>query len=316
MQVARSGSALGRRAAGGRLAAGLFASILLSSLFVFSAAAGTLDRIRETGVVRLGYLTGARPFSYRDEQGKPAGYAVALCEQVVKELQRSLSRPDLRAEYVMVEPNTRFDAVKDGNIDLLCGGGTQTLALREKVSFSIPIFPGGIGVLIRKDAPAKMRAVLEGKAEPFSPRWRASLGQVMAKRVFAVVAKSRAAEWLEHGIDDFALTATIEPIESFDAGLDRVAARRADAVFAEREILLDAVNRSPSAKDLVVLDRKFTYEPLAFALPRTDEDFRLFVDASLSRIYRSTFLEDVYTPVFGKPDDATRQFFLNSAIAE
>ena len=48
--------------------------------------------------------------------------------------------------------------------------------------------------------------------------------------------------------------------------------------FGDRPILLDAAQRSASSGDLVVLDRLFTVEPLALALERGDEDFRLLVD--------------------------------------
>ncbi|MCI0518371.1 MAG: hypothetical protein L0Y45_11120, partial [Woeseiaceae bacterium] len=42
-------------------------------LFVSAAtAAPTLERLRDTGVLRLGYLTAVPPFSYQDESGRPA----------------------------------------------------------------------------------------------------------------------------------------------------------------------------------------------------------------------------------------------------
>ena len=316
MQLVRSNSPRGRRGVLTRLAVGCFTATLLLWAAAATVSAATLDRIRETGVVKLGYLTAARPFSYRDESGMPAGYAVALCQRIVTELKQTLAMPNLRSEFLAVEAETRFDAVRDGHVDLLCGGGTPTLKLRAKVSFSIPIFPGGVGALVRKDAPARLRTLLAGDPQPFEPRWRASLGQVMQKRTFAVVPKSPAAIWLEHALDDFDLSATIDPIDTFDVGVDRVAARRADVMFADREILLDAVRRSPAAKDLMVIERKFTFEPIAFALERSDEDFRLFVDTALSRLYRTTWLSEVYAPVFGKPDDDTLNYFLNTAIAE
>lgn len=316
MRLVRSRSPRERREVRARLAAGIVVSSLLLLMLPGAGSAATLDRVRETGVLRLGYLEGARPFSFRDESGKPAGYAVVLCEKVVARLREDLRLPALRSEFVVVEPDTRFDAVRDGKVDLLCGGGTQTLSLREKVSFSIPIFPSGVGALVRRDSPLRLRAMLAGDPEPFSPRWRASLGQVLHKRTFAVVAGSRAAIWLDGAIERLDLTAKIDLIDSFDLGLDRVVARRADVMFAEREILLDALRRSPAAKELMVVERKFTFEPLAFALERGDEDFRLAVDRALSRLYRSSWLSEVYVPIFGEPDDDSIRYFLHTAIAE
>jgi polar amino acid transport system substrate-binding protein len=64
-------------------------------------------------------------------------------------------------------------------------------------------------------------------------------------------------------------------VDSYDAGIKRVLDRNSDVFFGDRAILLEAAKRSPSAGDLVVLDRLFTYEPLALALARNDDDFRL-----------------------------------------
>ena len=49
-------------------------------------AAGTLDRVKQSGKLTLGYRADARPFSYRDESGSPAGYSVALCGKIAEEL--------------------------------------------------------------------------------------------------------------------------------------------------------------------------------------------------------------------------------------
>ncbi len=106
------------------------------------------------------------------------------------------------------------------------------------------------------------------------------------------------------------------PVETFDLGVERVAARGADVMFAEREILLDAAMRSASAKDLMVLERNYNFEPIAFALARGDEDFRLFVDRSLSQLYRSQDVTGIYAPVFGKPDADALRFFRTTAVPD
>jgi polar amino acid transport system substrate-binding protein len=67
-------------------------------------------------------------------------------------------------------------------------------------------------------------------------------------------------------------------------------------------MLLDAAARSSEPNKLVVLDRRFTQEPLAMALARGDEDFRLFVDRALSKVYRSPQLSAIYTKSFRAPD--------------
>ena len=302
MQRARSGSSV--------------ASMLLLLAFAASASAATLDQIRESGALRLGYVAEARPFSYRDPAGKPAGYAIALCEKVAAAVKANLGLPQLRTEFVEVGAEDRFDAVKQGKVDLLCTGGAPTVARRQQVSFSIPVFVGGIGALMREDAPASVREILEGRPEPYQPRWRASLGQVLRDRIFAVVRGTTAAAWVGAKRDEFEIAAKIETVDSFAAGVERVMARRADVFFAERAMLLEAAARSPAAGELIVLDRYFTYEAPALALPRGDEDFRLLVDRTLSSLFRSDEIKALYTPYFGKPSEQALRFFQASSLPD
>ena len=83
----------------------------------------------------------------------------------------------------------------------------------------------------------------------------------------------------------------------------------ADVFFGDLPILLDAAKRSPSSGDLIVLDRHFTYEPLALAMQRGDEDFRLVVDRALSGAYRAEGFRDFFTEWFGPPDEHHRHLF-------
>src|SRR4030095_16653272 len=57
--------------------------------------AGTLDRIREGGELRLGHRADAPPFSYQNQSGQPAGYSVALCEKVAEAVKTELGAPAL-----------------------------------------------------------------------------------------------------------------------------------------------------------------------------------------------------------------------------
>jgi ABC-type amino acid transport substrate-binding protein len=227
-----------------------------------------------------------------------------------------LQLPALRTEFVLLGAEERFEALAQGRIDVLCAGGAPTVARRKLASFSIPVFLGGTGALMRDDAPAQVREVLEGRPEPYQPRWRASLGQVLRDRTYAVVRGTTTMSWLEEKLGELGIPARIEPVDDFASGVDRVVQRKADVLFANRELLLTAAATSPSAGELVVLERHFTYEAPALALPRGDEDLRLLVDRALSQLYRSGDISAVYTPYFGKPALQTLRFFQASSLPE
>jgi putrescine:ornithine antiporter len=277
---------------------------------------GTLERIRERGHITFGYRTDSRPFSYRDESGLPAGYAVGLCRQIAAALKTEPGMAEKTDVWVQVSTDTRFAALQKGQIDLLCGAETVTLARRSTMSFSIPTFPGGIGVLVRADAPAALREVLSGRGRAFHPTWRASATQVLQSRTFSGVENTTSQEWLTDRLRDLQVSAKVVVVGSHDAGVRTVLDRRSDAIFGERAALLDAANRLGSQRDLIVIDRLFTYEPLALALRHGDEDFRLFVDRALSRFYGSPEMHRLYTKWFSEPDANTLTFFRWNTLPE
>jgi ABC-type amino acid transport substrate-binding protein len=298
-----------------------FAFVMLAPAYLLHAQATqipveTLARVRQMGALRLGYYTNARPFTYQDEAGKPAGYAVALCQEIAKDIKADLGLSALSVEFVPATTADRYDLLQQGKIDLLCGPSAVTIARRKEVDFSIPIFPGGLGALLRKDAPAQIRDVLAGREPPYRPQWRASVALSLQKRTFSAVTGTTSLSWLNTKRSEFKLDAKIVPVESFEAGVQRVLDRSSDVFFAERSILLDAKKRNSSSGDLIVVDRLFTYEPAALALKRGDEDLRLLVDRSISRLIQSGAIQNLSKSFFGEPDENTLMFFKLSAIPE
>jgi ABC-type amino acid transport substrate-binding protein len=73
-----------------------------SSAFVVPYT-GTLKKVNESGVLRIGYRENSPPFAFLDPKGKPIGYALDLCAVVVEEIVAEL-RKDIRVEYRPVTP--------------------------------------------------------------------------------------------------------------------------------------------------------------------------------------------------------------------
>jgi ABC-type amino acid transport substrate-binding protein len=285
---------------------------LLASAILLPAdnmQAQTLARVKQAGALKLGYYTNARPFSYQDDAGKPAGYGVALCQEIAKDIKAELGLPSLGVEFVAVTTADRFDSLQQGKIDLLCGPSVETLARRKEVSYSTPIFPGGIGALMRADSPSQIQDILIGREPPYRPQWRGSVGLALQKRTFSAVPNTTAMSWLTGKLDEFKIDAKIVPVDNFETGVQNVLNRSTDVLFGERSILLDEKKRSPSGGDLIVLDRLFTIEPVGFALARGDEDFRLAVDKSLSRLFRTGTAQSLFRQYLGEPDANTLNFF-------
>jgi polar amino acid transport system substrate-binding protein len=299
-----------------RTAVSLIAALIALAAFAGPAsAAGTLDQIRQSGKIALGYRAEAQPFSYRDDQGNPAGYSVALCQAIADGLKTDLGLANLSIEWVPVTIDDRFSAVQQGKVDLLCSAETETLSQRKEVSFSLPVYPSGIGALLAADTPPELQEILERGSPPTKPIWRGSPARTLLEaQTFSVVANTRAVDWLRERADAFDIDAKIVPVDSYDAGVQRLLDGTSDVLFGEAT-LLAAAKRSPGARDLTLLDRRFTNEPIALVLARGDEDFRLAVDQKLSQLMRSDSFRSLYSRWFGEFDQSTARFFRDTILA-
>lgn len=125
----------------------------------------SVGRVRQTGVINVGYRAGAVPFSYTlPGEAVPTGFAIDLCQKVIDELRASLKLPSLRVRYLAVDPATRFSALKAGTIDMECANTTMTADRRAQgFAFSLPYFMTGSRLLVREGVQAEDLKDLAGK---------------------------------------------------------------------------------------------------------------------------------------------------------
>jgi ABC-type amino acid transport substrate-binding protein len=275
-------------------------------------AAAALDRIKNTGKLVLGYRADAAPMASRDSSGQPAGYSVALCGKVADVLKSDLGLASLAVEWVAV--STGYADIEQRKVDLVCAADEVTLAHRAVASFSIPVFPGGVSALVRADASEALQRTLEERPQPYQPLWRGTLPSALQNRTYSAIGGSATIEALKARIASMHLTASVAPVDSYDAGVAAVLQRRSDVLFGERAQLLAAVQHSPAAKDLRVLSRHYAFAALALALARNDDDFRLAVDRALTQVYANPQFGALYTATFGAPDADTVAFFRSVGV--
>jgi len=291
------------------------ASGFLSLSLALPASAATLDRVRLANRLVLGYRTDAQPFSYRDASGSAAGYSVALCHRIAEAVKTELGLATLAVEWLPVTLTDRFKDVQKGKVDMLCGADSVTLTRMREVAFSLPIFPGGIGAVLRADAPIALREIL-AERPPSHRVWRGSPARTLLAKQTASVVKGTTSElWLAERLKTLQIDAGVVQVDSYKAGIEGVLERTSNVFFAERAILLDAVRRS-SSEDLIILDRFYTYEPLALAFARGDDDLRLVVDRTLSRLFDSPEFREIYEEWFGMLDESALTFFRLNTLPE
>jgi ABC-type amino acid transport substrate-binding protein len=262
-----------------------------------TSAAGTLDRIRQDRTIRLAVRADAPPFSFRGANDAPAGFMVDLCRAVAAHLADQLDLKEIKAVFVPVTAENRFDAIENGKADLLCEATTDTLSRRAQVDFSIATFVDGASLLVKGDVPAEFGA-LAGKA-------------------VGVLGGTTTEQRLRETLASANVKAEVVPAKSHEEGLKMLEDGAVAAYFGDRAILAGLASRS---KDKLKLAAEYlSFEPYALAMPRGDGDFRLAVDRALSRVYKSGEIAGVFANTFGagtQPSGTLKTLYAISALPD
>lgn len=260
--------------------------LLLSCFFCAAATAqeltGTLKRIADSREFRIGFVPDAPPLSFTDKNGKPVGYAIALCQSVVSAVKKVTSLEEMKVEYVpLLLPEERMSAIENGDIDIECGASTITLSRRERVDFSLMTFITGGAVLSLKKSPIPTISDLENKT-------------------IAVIKGTTTHETLRRFSEVNEMGFTLRIIETHAKGMELLNAGKVDGYATDRAMIIGQVLQSADAASYTVSSDVFSFEPHAFMLKRGDTDFRLLIDRALASLYRTARIRRIYHDWIGR----------------
>jgi len=260
------------------------AVFLFTSFFAAPLAAqeytGTLQQIRESGEIRLGFRDAEPPMSYLGSDGAPQGYSVDICNEIVSALKNKTGK-DLKVTYVQVSAEDRFSALTDNRIDILCGSTTQTLARREIVDFTLFTFVTGASLMSLKSANLLDFPSLAGKK-------------------VGVVKNTTTVDRLRATLVKANTDATVVELESARDALEQLRSGAIDAFSADQVVLIGLALSAEDVASFAISAGVFSFEPLALAVRRNDSDFRLVADRVIADLYRSEEIIPVYQKWMGR----------------
>ena len=266
-----------------RLLSTLFLTVLLTSLASGQPQQSTLEKIKTTKTITMGYRESSFPFSFIGEDKKPGGYSVDLCTRIAVSVQQQLGLSALATKWVVVTPENRITMVTNGTVDLECGSTTNTLSRQEQVDFSYMTFVDGGSLLVSTNARIDR------------------LSDIAGKRV-AVVPGTTTAKVMAEALQKANLTVQMIRVKEHADGIAALENGSVDAYASDRVILIGLAMGSKDPSTLAISDQYFSYEPYGLMLRRGDADFRLAVNRVLARLYRSGEIVQVYERWFGSFD--------------
>jgi glutamate/aspartate transport system substrate-binding protein len=246
----------------------------------------TLAKIKKKAAVAFGYRESSRPFSFRGEDGQPAGYSVDLCRQIAVVLKSALGLGDLKVSWVPVTPSDRVGKLQRGDIDLECGSSTITFERLQQVAFSHMTFVDGGSVLAT--ASSGIRGVKD-------------LG---GKRV-GVIPNTTTDKALATALTALSIKPQIVHVPETKEGLQGLEGGQLDAYASDHLLLAGLLSTVKDPTALKLSDEYFSYEPYGLMMRRGDQIFQVHVNRTLSALYRSGAVVEIYERWFGSFSDVS-----------
>lgn len=268
----------------GSVIAAVFCGVWMAGVWAQQPAATspTLEKVRQSGTIYLGYREAAQPFTFLDERQNVQGYTWAVCAEILTEIKKKLALSQLSVVPVPVSPNNRLMMVRTGMVDLDCGATVNTPSRQRQVAFSYTLFVSSIKVMVGTDSSIRALTDLNGKRV-------VSIVGSTAERLLKTSASLRGVEI------DFVLAGTPEE------AMTLLRSGGAEALALDEVPLAGLRAASPDPRQYRLLEDSLAFEPHALVMSRNDPEFKELVNATLAELMRNGRMEEIYNQWFVAP---------------
>ena len=256
-------------------------SVVLCPSMAFAQAEGTLAKIKETGVITLGYRESSVPFSYLNGTA-PVGLSIDLCQKVVEEVKRVTGRADLNVRMQGVSAANRIPLLQNGTIDLECGNTTNNIERNKQVAFSINTYYTGTTFLVKKGSSIRSIADLKGKKVA---------GQTGTTNLLVVRKLDR-----EKNLD-----MNMSVVKDHSEGVLMLQSGRIDAYLADDIVLIGLRSKISDPENWEVVGEPLQVEPCGLVMRKDDLAFKKLVDGVLMAAIKGGEFKTLYKKWFNSP---------------
>jgi len=261
----------------------MLAAVLITIPAHAGELTGTLQKVKETNRIVLGFQEASVPFSYLDGNQKAIGYAVDICMKIVDAVKHELKLSSLDVETSPVTSSNRIPLMMNGTVDLVCSATTNNAERQRQVAFTNSHFLSATRFAARKSDNITTIDQLKGKpvVAVAGSTNMVQLNQVNAARNL--------------GITPLAAKDQAEAFLILETG-------RAAAYVLDDVQLAVAIARSKDPSAYIISEEAFSKaEPYGIMLRRDDAAFKAVVDRATAELYRSPEIETIYKKWFESP---------------
>jgi len=242
---------------------------------------GTLQRIKETGEIRLGHRDVSVPFSYLTDEGKPIGMFMDVCARIVDNIKAELKQ-DVKVTLRPMTIATFIPLLQNQSIDIGCGPATNTVERQKQVAFSNTVFVASIRTLVKKDSGITKMVDLKDK----------TVSMTSGSTAVNLMTKYEQ----EHKFETKKLLNPdhAQSFLMFNSG-------RAQAFVMDDIFLAGQIANQPKPGDYKILDEWLRVEPYGLAIRKDDPQFKALVDRTLNTMFKNGEFQKLYAKWFESP---------------
>ena len=233
-----------------------------------------LNRIAQTGVLRVGMSGDQPPFNAKTRTGQIIGIEPDLANALAGSM-------GVRAEFVQLPFGELLGALEAGAVDLVLSQVTITPQRNRSVAFTHPYFVTGKAILTRSEVLARAQS-----SEDLD---------ITGLRLSAL-AGSTSEDFIRGRLPSARLSTTLDS----DQAVRLLLSGKVDAMLADLPICVIALLRNPGA-GLVAVSSPFTYEPIGAALPAQDPLFLNLVENFMRNLEGSGLMDELTLRWFNDP---------------
>lgn len=245
---------------------------------------GTLWKVRETGVLTVGYRTSAVPFSFAaNTGGEPQGFTIDMCKRAVEAIRAASGVQNMRVDYVNLERQDRLSRVVSGEADLECGVTTEREAREKHVGMSVPVFMTEVRLMVRPGSGISSLADVNGKRVTYTAG--AVLEDLLKKRESEIGATSQHI-----------------PRKTDADSLNTVTSGQADAWLSTDAAVMDILAKTNRQNgEFGLACRPLSCDYFIIALRRDDAETKAIVDRAVLEAKQSGEAKALYAKWFQSP---------------
>jgi ABC-type amino acid transport substrate-binding protein len=240
--------------------------LLAASATVEAQESPVLDRIVQSGTLRVGMSATQPPFNVRGRGGQMLGLEVDLA---------NLIAGAMRVELEIVDRpfGELLGALEEGAVDMVMSGMAITPRRAQTSAFVGPYMLSGKSILTKSET----LAAASNTEDLNTPEIR-----------LAALSNSTSQEFAER----YTPNAQLITVSDYDEAVNMLMAGAIDALVADMPICLISLMRFPN-EGLATLQEPLTIEPIGIAIPGNDPMLRNLMDNYLDAFEKTGILEQL-----------------------